>query len=167
MAGTQYARITPEGEVTPCPYMNVSAGDLREQSFTSIWQTSPVLERLRNVGELKGRCGRCEFNGLCGGCRCRAYAAFGDYLEEDPACTYQPTGRRLELPAVTWTSEARSRLDRIPIAFIREKVRQGLEAYAQRKAIGTITPEVMKEALSGEGRAGAFGNAFPNDVSHH
>jgi radical SAM protein with 4Fe4S-binding SPASM domain len=147
--------------------MNVAAGDLREQSFTEIWRTSPVLVRLRNPGELKGRCGRCEFSALCGGCRCRAYAAFGDYLQEDPACTYQPTGQRLELPAVAWNREALARLERIPIAFIREKVRQGLEAYAQRRAIATITPEVMKEALSGEGRAATFARAFVQDERHH
>lgn len=152
MAGTQYGRITPEGDVTPCPYMNVVAGNVREQDFSQIWHTSPVLEQLRDLKQLKGRCGACEFNELCGGCRCRAYAAFGDYLQEDPACTYQPSGRPLAGGVVTWSAEARHRLERIPIAFIREKVRQGLEAYAQRQAISHITPDVMKEAMAGEGR---------------
>ena len=39
-----------------------------------------------------------------GGCRCRAYAAFGDYLQEDPACTYQPTGRALAFNDITWSA---------------------------------------------------------------
>ena len=156
MAGTQYARITPEGQVTPCPYMTVVAGDVREQSFTEIWRSSPVLRELRDIEALKGRCGRCEFKALCGGCRCRAYAAFGDYLQEDPACTYQPTGRPLEQPVLVWSAEAQARLDRIPIAFVREKVRQGLEAYAHRNGIDRITPDVMKEGLSGDGRPRAF-----------
>ncbi|RMI20270.1 MAG: radical SAM protein, partial [Calditrichaeota bacterium] len=132
MAGTAYARITPTGEVTPCPYMTVVAGDLRKQSFTDIWQHSPVLQQLRDVQQLQGRCGRCEFNQLCGGCRCRAYAAFGDYLQEDPACRYQPTGRPLEIAELPWSEVARMRLERIPIAFIRSKVKQGVEAYARR-----------------------------------
>ena len=93
MAGTQYCRITPQGDVTPCPYMTVVAGNVRNQSFGEVWRTSPVLQELRDLKQLKGRCGRCEFNELCGGCRCRAYAAHGDYLQEDPACRYQPIGR--------------------------------------------------------------------------
>lgn len=160
MAGTQYCRITPEGDVTPCPYMTVVAGNVREQSFREIWETSPILLQLRDVQQLKGRCGRCEFNRLCGGCRCRAYAASGDFLHEDPACTYQPTGQPLDFPAIRWSTEAQARLERIPIAFIREKVRQGLEVYARRKAVHLITPDLMKAAMTGEGRPAVF-NKMP------
>lgn len=166
MAGTQYGRITPTGDVTPCPYMTTVAGNVREQSFTEIWQSSPVLEELRDVRRLGGRCGRCEFNQLCGGCRCRAFAATGDYLAEDPACTYQPTGRPLESAALSWSDEARSRLERIPIRFIREKVKKGVEAYAQRKTAGVITLDLMKEALPGEGRPRAFGR-LPGFLAPH
>ncbi len=157
MAGTQYCRITPQGDVTPCPYMTVVAGNVRDQSFGEIWRTSSVLNELRDPNQLKGRCGRCEFKELCGGCRCRAHAAYGDYLQEDPACRYQPTGRPLELEEVLWSTEARARLERIPIAFIRGKVKQGLEIYAQRQGVDLITPDVMKEALAGEERSGMFG----------
>ncbi|TMA30797.1 MAG: radical SAM protein [Deltaproteobacteria bacterium] len=157
MAGTQYCRITPRGDVTPCPYMTVVAGNVREQSFGEVWRTSSVLRELRDLEQLKGRCGRCEFNELCGGCRCRAYAAYGDYLQEDPACRYQPTGQPLELEEIRWSAEAQARLEHIPIAFIRGKVKQGLEAYAERQRIYLITPDVMKEALAGEGRPKAFG----------
>jgi radical SAM protein with 4Fe4S-binding SPASM domain len=136
--------------------MTVVAGNIRENSFSEIWHTSPVLRQLRDTTQLKGRCGICEFNQLCGGCRCRAYAAYGDTLQEDPACTYQPTGRRLEFSQVLWSAEAWARMERIPLAFIREKVKQGLEAYAQRNAIGLITPEVMKAVMAGEGRPEMF-----------
>ncbi len=153
MAGTQYGRITPQGDVTPCPYMTVVAGNVREQSLGEIWRTSSVLQELRDPKQLKGRCGRCEFNELCGGCRCRAYAAYGDYLQEDPACRYQPTGRPLEIAEILWSAEARARLERIPIAFIRGKVKQGLETYAHRQGVDLITADVMKEALAGEGRS--------------
>lgn len=156
MAGTHYCRIMPEGDVTPCPYMTVVAGNVRRQSFREIWETSPILQQLRDVKQLKGRCGQCEFNELCGGCRCRAYAAFGDVLQEDPACTYQPTGQPLEFAPVQWSPEAEARLERIPIAFIRQKVKQGLETYAQRQSIDLITPDMMKEAMAGEGRPDVF-----------
>lgn len=156
MAGTEYCRITPQGDVTPCPYMTAVAGNVRDQSFREIWETSPVLLQLRDITQLKGRCGVCEFKELCGGCRCRAYAAYGDYLHEDPACTYQPAGRVLEFAEVGWSAEAQARLERIPIAFIREKVKQGLAAYARRNGIHLITPDVMKEAMAGEGRPEVF-----------
>jgi len=158
MAGTEYGRIMPDGGVTPCPYMNVVAGNVLERSFTDIWNTSPVLHQLRDLKQLKGRCGRCEFSELCGGCRCRAHAAFGDYLQEDPACTYEPTGVPLPVPALAWSKEARERLERIPIAFIRDKVEKGMETYARRKEVNVITPDVMKEAMSGAGRPEAFRN---------
>ena len=124
-----------------------------EQSFEEIWRDSPVLQELRDPKLLKGRCGRCEFNELCGGCRCRAQAFHGDYLQEDPGCRYQPSGRTLRSPEALWSADALTRLERIPLAFIREKVKRGLEAHAERKGLRLITPEVMKEALAGEGRS--------------
>lgn len=157
MAGTGYCRITPQGDVTPCPYMSVVAGNVREQSFGEIWRTSPILQELRDVKQLKGRCGRCEFNELCGGCRCRAYAAFGDYLQEDPACRFQPTGQPLQQQQVLWSAEARVRLERIPLAFIREKVMQGVEAYARRQGANLVTPDLVKEALAGDERSKMLG----------
>jgi len=129
--------------------MNVVTGNVLETSFTEIWNTSPILNQLRDVKNLKGRCGDCEFNKLCGGCRCRAFASTGDYLQEDPACTYQPDGRLMQTGSVMWSREAQERLDRIPLAFIRDKVRKGLEAYAQRNSIQVITAEVMKEGMAG------------------
>jgi radical SAM protein with 4Fe4S-binding SPASM domain len=173
MAGTQYCRITPEGDVTPCPYMTVVAGNVRQQPFSEIWQTSPVLQQLRDMKQLKGRCGSCEYNELCGGCRCRAYAAYGDYLQEDPACTYQPSGRPLPTIDIQWSDVAQARLERIPLAFIRDKVKKGLEAYAQRQRITLITPDVMKAGMAGMERPSAFKKlpAFwqqdENDLPNH
>lgn len=152
MAGTQYCRITPSGDVTSCPYMTVVAGNVRQQSFTDIWQSSPVLRALRDPEKLGGRCGSCEYRELCGGCRCRAYAATGDYLAEDPACPHEPTGIPLTEAEVLWHPEARARLERIPIRFIRNKVEGALEAFARRRGAGIVTPELMKEGMQGEGR---------------
>lgn len=152
MAGTEYCRITPNGDVTPCPYMTVVAGNVLEDSFADVWESSPVLQQLRNPSNLKGKCGKCEFRELCGGCRCRAYAHTDDYLEEDPACTYQPDAETDLVtldPGVHWSDTAKARLERIPIDFIRDKVEQGLEAYARRQSLNVITADVMKEALAG------------------
>src|SRR6202008_789851 len=56
--GTQYCRITPDGKVTPCPYLPEVAGDLRTQSFGEIWRSSPLFRQLRD-GTLGGKCGSC------------------------------------------------------------------------------------------------------------
>lgn len=153
MAGTQYCRITPEGDVTPCPYMDMIAGNVRDGGFKAVWNGSQVLSELRDPELLEGRCGACEYKELCGGCRCRAYADTGNYLSEDPACPYEPAG--VELPTngeVAWSTEAQARLERIPISFIRNKVKTGMESFARRQGAAVITAELMQEGLQGEGR---------------
>lgn len=156
-AGKYYCRITPEGDVTPCPYMPVTAGNLRQQSFAAIWQQADVFRALRQP-QLGGRCGPCEFSTICGGCRCRAYATYGDYLAEDPACAYQPGqygGTVIELPAaqtfgievnqeLQWQDEAKTRLKAIP-SFARGMVIKGVEAYARSHDYQVITPELLTE----------------------
>ena len=47
-AGKYYCRITPEGDVTPCPYMPVSAGNLRSAGFADLWRSSPVFGPTRS-----------------------------------------------------------------------------------------------------------------------
>jgi radical SAM protein with 4Fe4S-binding SPASM domain len=157
-AGKYYCRITPEGDVTPCPYMPVAAGNLRQSSFAELWDQSPVFSDLREP-KLGGRCGACEFSKLCGGCRCRAYATYGDYLAEDPACAYQPGahgGRVIDLPAtltfglpvayeLVWEEAARSRLQAIP-SFARGMVVKAVEAYARRRGERTITTGLLADA---------------------
>jgi radical SAM protein with 4Fe4S-binding SPASM domain len=90
LAGTGVCFISHEGEIYPCGYLPVKAGDLRERSFAEVWTDSPVFELLRDTGNLKGKCGCCEFRNICMGCRARAFAATGDMLEEEPFCMYQP-----------------------------------------------------------------------------
>ncbi len=148
MAGKNYCRITPDGNVTPCPYMPLVAGSLREHSFGAIWESSPVLQALRNPA-LKDRCGQCEYRELCGGCRARAFASSGDPLAQDPWCTYVPGTDKL-LPgrqeaAVTWTEEADARMEKVPL-FVRRMVRAAVEAAARRQGTATITPELLDKA---------------------
>jgi len=58
-----------------------------------IWEKSKVFNDLRDSGLLKGKCGLCEYKNVCGGCRARAYAGTGDYLDEEPFCMYVPKGK--------------------------------------------------------------------------
>ena len=156
-AGKHYCRITPEGDVTPCPYMPVSAGNLRQTSFADLWTGAGVFQDLRDP-KLGGRCGACEFSKICGGCRCRAYATSGDYLAEDPACNYEPGaygGAPIDLPAtltfglevspeIAWEEAARARLDAVP-SFARGMVVKAVEAYAKNQGHGVVTPKMLAD----------------------
>lgn len=90
LAGTGFCFISHIGKVQPCGYLEVIAGDLRKNSFKEIWESSEVFNNLRNFQLYKGKCGKCEYIRVCGGCRARAYELTGDYLEEEPLCLYQP-----------------------------------------------------------------------------
>jgi radical SAM protein with 4Fe4S-binding SPASM domain len=90
LAGTGVAFISYQGEVYPCGYLPVLAGNLHQQSWAEIWEKAPVFLELRDTGNLKGKCGYCEFRNICMGCRARAFAATGDFLDEEPFCVYQP-----------------------------------------------------------------------------
>ncbi len=86
LAGIHMAFISHKGEVFPCGYLPLSCGNVREKKIRDIWAYSEVLQDLREPDLLKGACGSCAYSVVCGGCRARASAAFGDYLREDPAC---------------------------------------------------------------------------------
>ncbi len=90
LAGSGVCFISYSGEVFPCGYLPVKAGDLQTQSFADIWRHSQVFDELRDTNNLKGKCGACEFRNICMGCRARAYGVTGDYLAEEPFCIYQP-----------------------------------------------------------------------------
>jgi len=153
--GVHYVRITPEGKVTPCPYSPLVAGDLRTSDFGEIWRTSEVLLRLRS-GELHGKCGRCEYQKVCGGCRARALAETGDILGPDESCAYEPTGdvRVVEPRSISygravstrlhWTDGARARVERIP-SFVRGVVTSRVESFAEERGYTVVDEEVMAE----------------------
>lgn len=155
--GVQYCRITPEGKVTPCPYMPEVAGDLATDSFAEIWNEAKVFKLLRS-GDLGGKCGRCEYREVCGGCRARAYAADGDFLGEDSSCAYEP-GPQVAEPVVaaravtygaptalelTWAPEAEARLASIP-SFVRGVVAGRIEKFARERGETEVTLEVMQD----------------------
>jgi len=85
LAGRSFAFVSRRGEVYPCGYLPLCVGSIREKNFIEIWKNSPVLQALRER-KLKGRCGACDYSGICGGCRARAYAKTGDFLGPDPLC---------------------------------------------------------------------------------
>ncbi|MGM0453675.1 MAG: heme b synthase [Thermodesulfobacteriota bacterium] len=90
LGGTGFCFISHRGVVQPCGFLDLNCGDVTRTSFADIWENSEVFQSLRNYDNLKGKCGRCEYKRVCGGCRARAYEATGDYLAEEPLCSYEP-----------------------------------------------------------------------------
>jgi len=95
LAGSAICFVSHAGEVFPCGYLPVSAGNVKRQSMRDIWEHSKVFGRLRDVEQLEGKCGLCEFKKVCLGCRARAfYATRGNYMAEEPHCVYEPRRMR-------------------------------------------------------------------------
>jgi heme b synthase len=93
LGGTGFCFISHRGQVQPCGYLEIEAGHVRQETFKTSWENSPVFSALRDKSQYQGKCGQCEYFRVCGGCRARAYAATGNYLAEEPLCRYQPQGR--------------------------------------------------------------------------
>jgi radical SAM protein with 4Fe4S-binding SPASM domain len=96
LAGTGVCFISHRGEVFPCGYLPLEAGNIRQQPFQEIWEGSSLFADLRDPELLTGKCGLCEFKRVCGGCRARAYGMTMAYLDEEPFCTYEPRTQRVE-----------------------------------------------------------------------
>ncbi len=172
LAGSHYCRITSAGNVTPCPYLPLSLGNIRKRNFKDLWEESDVLLSLRRPS-LNGKCKLCEFRLICGGCRARAFAFHKDYMAEDPGCSYTPKEGESITPPIScpdsgkseiatmgrllWTAEAEERLKRVPF-FVRSMVRGAVERYALENNCQEITPQLMAEAKQKQCRGRMVGH---------
>ncbi len=173
-AGTHYMGIRPNGDVTPCPYLPVFGGSLKTSGLREIWDESDLFVKIRERTGLGGRCGACELNRACGGCRARAFGMTGDYMAEDPLCTHvpgtYPQAKELLRPAVVygdpasetleWEPEARERLKQVP-AFVRGMVTRSVESYCREKGILRVTAAVLQEIRSRMPTPKLFGRSSP------
>ena len=173
-AGTHYMGIRPNGDVTPCPYLPVFGGNLKRSSLSELWEGSDPFVKIRQRNRLGGRCGACELNLRCGGCRARAYGMTGDYLAEDPLCTHQPgtfkdlgnlgpppieygaaVERRIE-----WDDDARQHMTRVP-AFVRGMVVKAVESYCEKNGITRVTVDRLQQIRSRMPTPKLFGGKAP------
>jgi len=145
IAGIHYARIRDDGGVTACPYIETSTGNIHDHKFSEIWQQSHQFEQLRDA-PLQGRCGRCEFQKLCGGCRARPLVAGNGLMDADDFCVYVPRSKDIIEPLadhtqdILWTDEAHARLQRIP-RFIRKMVKKRAETYVAGLGQARVTTD--------------------------
>jgi radical SAM protein with 4Fe4S-binding SPASM domain len=165
-AGTHYMGIRPNGDVTPCPYLPVFAGNLRRSTLSDLWNSSDVFTGIRLRTSLGGRCGDCEMNAQCGGCRARAYGTTGDVMAEDPLCTHTP-GRFAGSPllnlatspvvsrppaveygfqsamTIAWDEAAEARMKKIP-AFVRGMVVRAVEETCRKNGLDRVTVQELE-----------------------
>ena len=164
LAGIHYCRITPEGGVTACPYIPEEEGNIRDTGFWDIWNQSPTFQSLRHP-RLQGKCGSCEFQQLCGGCRARPLAMGGSLMDTDPWCIHIPDGSAVIEPLVeqpgqlVWSEEAEKRLARVP-SFLRKMVKSRAESYVAELGLHVVTEEHLA-TLSAK-RFGGNGPPRPN-----
>ncbi|MGW8193999.1 MAG: radical SAM protein [Desulforhopalus sp.] len=90
LAGQLICLIDVDGEVQPCSYFAKSAGNIKTTRFKTIWEESKLFLQLRDFKGYKDNCGKCEYVGVCGGCRARAYSMTGDFLAQEPFCSHVP-----------------------------------------------------------------------------
>ena len=158
-AGTHYVGIRPNGDVTPCPYLPVFAGNLRGSPLADLWTSSEVFTDIRRRSSLGGRCGACEMNAHCGGCRARAYGMTGDLMAEDPLCTHTP-GKFAGSPLLALHGPAASRTPRGSRDRVRPRIagndrvgRCGLRAHEEDPCV--------RQGDGGQGRRGILPQERP------
>ncbi len=150
IAGRHYARITPDGGVTACPFMDREVGNIRSDSFADLWREAPQFAALR-APRLEGRCGICEFQKLCGGCRARPLARGAGLMGEDSLCSYRPEGGAViapmgpgAAPSMNWEPEALAHLRCIP-GFVRRMVRRRAEDHARARGRDRVTRDDLRK----------------------
>ena len=67
-AGIASCAILANGDVIPCPFLRVVAGNIHDNKLEDIWLNSPLFKKLRDR-EKYDTCGKCKFIAYCGGCR--------------------------------------------------------------------------------------------------
>ncbi len=87
--------MNAEGDVAPCGILLdvLTAGNVRETPLPEILRDGPVFRRILDRSQLQGKCGRCRYQYVCGGCRAMALFHHGDYMAEDPTCFFEPVDR--------------------------------------------------------------------------
>jgi len=161
LAGTHYCRVTPTGEVTACPYIEQSVGSLHDHAFGEVWASSGVFRQLR-APKLSGKCGECEFQLMCGGCRARPLASHGDLFGADELCSYTPQGGAVIQPETTqdtipvnWDQAATERLEQLPF-FLQKMIRNKVEDAARHQQLNHVSLAFMEKL-----RQARFGRGMP------
>jgi radical SAM protein with 4Fe4S-binding SPASM domain len=80
------------GLIFPSESLPMVCGMFPQQRVIDVYQQARLMQGLRDPMRLEGKCHRCEFRYVCGGCRGRAYAVTGNPFAQEPDCSYRPIG---------------------------------------------------------------------------
>ncbi len=92
--------VSHTGEIYPAGFLPLVCGRFPRDSIVDVYQRHPMFTSLRDNEQLKGKCGLCEYNDVCGGSRSRAFAVTGDPLAAEPDCVYDGPATVVEQPAI-------------------------------------------------------------------
>lgn len=90
-SGNGFLFVSHRGDILPSGFLPMPAGNVRTDDLVRVYRDAPLFRTLRDPSQLRGRCAACPYRVVCGGSRSRAYATTGDYLAEDPACSFEPS----------------------------------------------------------------------------
>lgn len=83
--GYGLCRISPQGDMTPCPLSPYVIGNLCDEDFRTLWR-SPKWDRFAQLGHLPMTCHTCEELHACrGGCICYDEAFLRNWIRPDTA----------------------------------------------------------------------------------
>jgi len=86
-AGITSIAIQPDGNIYPCTRLPIVVGNIKNDKISSVWNSNETLTKLR-MRNFDGKCGKCSYLLICGGCRAACYAQYKKYDGEDPFCYY-------------------------------------------------------------------------------
>jgi radical SAM protein with 4Fe4S-binding SPASM domain len=95
-----WLEVHDDGTFYGCSSLEFKVGHLKEDTLGKAIErirNSPLVKRLSDPNNLKGKCKLCEFNRICGGCRARAFIYTGDMFASDPLCPYKPKEGRYDV----------------------------------------------------------------------
>lgn len=92
--GERFATVKWNGDVSPCSHLHgaeFAAGNVRQQSFRTIWEAGAVFARVRReIQQVEGACGGCARHAFCKGCRAVMEQQTGNWLAADDDCAVLP-----------------------------------------------------------------------------
>lgn len=129
--------VNTEGDVSPCGILldEVRCGNVRDMTFQEILDQSPAFQAVLDRNQLQGKCGRCRYKFVCGGCRAMAYFESGDLMGEDPTCFFEPVDETTVSPHEEETNRMFKRYAFMARQSARERSAKKVAAAAKREEL--------------------------------
>lgn len=89
LCGDYFCRIDYNGDVFPCPFLEIKVGNIFEEELKNLWNKKELLKlRYFSWGNnLLGICKKCKYKMICsGGCRARSIMLYNHIAYKDPLC---------------------------------------------------------------------------------